>query len=148
MHVPRTLGHLKLMKRLFFLLVLVLPFPVLANGQLLSPPNAWTLAEAGGLQIIDVRTPPEWAWTGVARTAGRANWWQVSGKGGFLEDVLEITGGDRSKPVALICARGVRSSEATRFLIAQGFTSVVDIGEGMLGSRVGPGWLDRRLPLE
>lgn len=136
------------MHRLLFLIILMLPLPTLAAEDLLPPPDAWTMAERGELLIIDVRTPPEWAWTGIPRTAARANWWQVSGRDGFLRDVLEITENDLNRRIALICARGVRSSEATRFLRSRGFTNVADIGEGMLGSRAGPGWLDRKLPLE
>lgn len=137
------------MRRLLLAVLLVLPLNAFAVGEVLvSPPEAWAEAEKGNLLIIDVRTPPEWAWTSVPKTAGRANWWQVSGSSGFLKDVLALTGGDRNRPIALICARGVRSSEATRFLQSQGFTNVRDIGEGMLGSRAGPGWLGRELPLE
>lgn len=136
------------MKRLLLLLVLLLPLPAAAANDLLPPQEAWALAEKGELLIIDVRTPPEWAWTGVPRTAARANWWQVAGSNGFLKDVMELTNGDRDRRIALICARGVRSSEAARFLQSKGFTNVSDIGEGMLGSRTGPGWLDRKLPLQ
>jgi rhodanese-related sulfurtransferase len=136
------------MRVLWILLVVLLPLSALGNGGLVAPPAAWERAEKGELLIIDVRTPPEWAWTGSPKGAGRANWWQVAGRDGFLADVLEITGGDRTRPLALICASGVRSSEAAAFLIRQGFTNVADIGEGMLGSRAGPGWLDRGLPLD
>lgn len=136
------------MKHALFILLLMLPTVGLANDGLLAPPEAWAQAEADKLIIVDVRTPPEWAWTGSPKTSSQANWWQLGGREGFLEDILEITDGDRSRPIALICARGVRSSEATAFLRSQGFTNVSDIGEGMLGSRAGPGWLDRKLPLE
>jgi len=118
-----------------------------ADDGLISPIDAATLSADGKLQIIDVRTPPEWAWTGVPQGAAKANWWQP-GDTGFLTDVLRAVNGDRSRPIALICARGVRSSKARRFLLARGFKHVRDIGEGMLGSRTGPGWLARRLPLE
>lgn len=117
------------------------------NTGLISPEMAAALSTEKRLKIIDVRSPPEWAWTGVATGAARANWWQP-GEKGFLNDVLQAVGGDRSRPIALICARGVRSSKARRFLLANGFTDVRDIGEGMLGSRLGPGWLARKLPLQ
>lgn len=117
------------------------------SAGLISPDMAAALSAEKQLKIIDVRSPPEWAWTGVAKGAARANWWQPGDKG-FLNDVLQAVGGDRTRPIALICARGVRSSKARRFLLARGFTDVRDIGEGMLGSRTGPGWLARKLPLE
>ncbi len=118
------------------------------DTSLLSPPDAWVKAEAGAVLVIDIRNAPERAWTGVARGAARASWWQVRGASGFLDDVLQIVGNDRSRAIALICARGVRSGAARAFLKTQGFTNVHDIGEGMLGSPAGPGWLRRELPLE
>ncbi|WP_417518680.1 rhodanese-like domain-containing protein [Minwuia sp.] len=136
------------MRIVLVLLCLILPGIAATTGDVVAPSDAWKRAEAGDLTIIDVRTPPEWAWTGTARTAHRANWWQISGPDGFLKDILRITGGDRDVAIALICARGVRSSAAARFLVQQGFSNVSDIGEGMLGSADGPGWLERDLPLD
>ncbi|MEM8582520.1 MAG: rhodanese-like domain-containing protein, partial [Pseudomonadota bacterium] len=52
-----------------------------------------------------------------------------------------------SQPVAVICARGIRSARLTRRLEAAGIGPIVDIPEGMLGSRSGPGWLSRELPV-
>ncbi len=132
------------------LILLILPGVAHADGDaaLLSPPDAWAEAESGRVVIIDIRNSPEWAWTGVARGAARASWWQVPGGNGFLDDVLAIVGNQRSRAIALICARGVRSSAAAAFLRANGFTNVRDIGEGMLGSAAGPGWLARELPVE
>lgn len=136
------------MIRALILLLIFFPSFALATGELLSPPDAWKRAEAGELTIIDIRTPPEWAWTGVPKTSKRATWWKLTGEEGFLDDVLALTGGDRDMPIALICAAGVRSSDAARFLISRGFSNVSDIGEGMMGGRAGPGWLERKLPLE
>ena len=126
---------------------LLAALPARADDRLIGPSDAWTAAEAGRLQIIDIRTPPEYHWTGSPKTAARADWWQLAGTSGFLTDILRIVTNDRTRPLALICARGVRSSKATAFLRSHGFTNVRDIGEGMLGSRAGPGWLDRKLPL-
>lgn len=135
-----------------FLVLILLILPGMAGAAdtdaLLAPPDAWAEAEGGQVLIIDIRNSPEWAWTGVARGAARASWWQVQGEDGFLDDVLAIVGNDRERAIALICARGVRSSAATAFLKSRGFTNVRDIGEGMLGSAAGPGWLVRKLPLE
>jgi rhodanese-related sulfurtransferase len=49
-------------------------------------------------------------------------------------------------PIALICARGVRSRGMTARLTAAGFTNIIDVPEGMLGSGAGSGWLMRGLP--
>ncbi|WP_416899405.1 MAG: rhodanese-like domain-containing protein [Minwuia sp.] len=136
------------MRVLTLLMAVLLPFCALAETGVMSPDAAWRKAEAGELLIIDIRTPPEWAWSGTPRGSARVNWLQLSGEEGFLKDVLEVTNGDRSRPLALICASGGRSSSAAAFLAANGFSQVADIGEGMGGSRQGPGWLARKLPLE
>ena len=52
------------------------------------------------------------------------------------------------RPIALICARGNRSTHAQRILRNAGFTRVYNIREGMFGSRDGPGWLSQTLPTE
>lgn len=130
------------------ILLLLMPLTARADAALLSPDQAWEEASAGQVLIIDVRNAAEWAWTGVPRGAARASWWQIGGESGFLEDVLAIVGHERDRAIALICARGVRSSDAAAFLRANGFSNVRDIGEGMLGSAAGPGWLKRQLPLE
>jgi rhodanese-related sulfurtransferase len=53
----------------------------------------------------------------------------------------------KDAPVALICARGVRSRGLSRRLIQAGFTNIIDVPEGMLGSGAGPGWLGAGLPV-
>ncbi len=142
----RGMRHLHL--RLLILLLLM-PFAApSAEVALLPPDRAWEEAQSGQVLIIDVRNAAEWAWTGVPRGAARASWWQIGGESGFLEDVLAIVGHERDRAIALICASGVRSSNAAAFLRANGFSNVRDIGEGMLGSAAGPGWLKRQLPLE
>lgn len=145
-----SLPHvLPLRSALLLLLIqaLLTGMPAMArdNG-LIAPTAAASLAETGDIQIIDVRTPAEWAWTGIARKAAKVNWWQPAS--GFVKGVLAAVDGDRNRPIALICATGVRSSKARRLLLANGFTNVRDIGEGMMGGRAGPGWLARKLPLE
>ena len=55
--------------------------------------------------------------------------------------------GREDVPVALICARGVRSARLSQRLAEAGFTNIIDVPEGMLGSGAGPGWLKRGLPV-
>lgn len=47
---------------------------------------------------------------------------------------------DASKPVLCICAGGVRSERAAKFLTSQGYTNVTNMAEGMNG------WQTRGLP--
>ena len=101
--------------------------------------------QAGTLVLVDIRTPQEWRATGIPAGARRSDWWQDGGRRRFLRDIMAFTDGDRARPIAVICARGGRSSQAFRLLREQGFTEVYDVDEGMLGSRAGPGWLARKL---
>lgn len=127
-------------------LFILLPLPALS--QEMSAPEALEAAQSGKLKLIDIRTPPEWKQTGVARDALRINMLHPQGAAGFLNEVLSNVGGDKSAPIALICRTGNRTTQVQKFLQAQGFTNVYNVKEGMAGSSAGPGWLARKLPVE
>lgn len=120
----------------------------LAAGGLIAADEAHERAQAGEITIVDVRSPAEWRETGIATGARLATIHNRKGPMGFLEEMIALVEGDKSKPVAMICARGARSAAATAFLRGQGFTNVFDIGEGMLGRDERPGWIARDLPVE
>jgi rhodanese-related sulfurtransferase len=132
--------------RIYFLIAGLAALP--ATAQEMSAPDAYAAAQAGKLTLIDIRTPPEWKQTGVARGATLINMIHPRGAQGFLDEVLAKVGGDRTAPIALICRTGNRTTQVQKFLQAQGFTSVSHVPEGMAGSRAGPGWLARQLPTE
>lgn len=111
-------------------------------GDLLTPPEAYEYAASGEITLIDIRRPDEWVSTGVGKGAYPLDMRRQD----FIAELDKIVGGARGTPVALICARGVRSRRMTEVLTDAGFTRIIDIPEGMLGSRVGPGWLGRGLP--
>ena len=119
--------------------VVRLPF----EGDVINPPDARKYAISGDLTLLDIRRPDEWAATGSGEGAHRLDMRRKD----FIEVLDGLLDGDRSKPVALICARGVRSNWTSQKLIEVGFTNVIDVPEGMLGSSTGPGWLKRKLPL-
>jgi len=66
----------------------------------------------------------------------------------LLQSILQMTGGDRNAPIALICRTGNRTTQAQKHLQSLGFTQVYNVKEGMAGSIAGPGWLKRDLPLD
>lgn len=105
------------------------------------PQEAHTLMKEIGLVLVDIRTPPEWMRTGIAEGAIALT---PSGPD-FVNDILDLLGGDKAKPFALICASGNRSAHAQRFMQAQGFTNCINVVEGMTGGP-GPGWIMRGLP--
>lgn len=120
-------------------------FNVLAiNGEdALSPIQVQAAVERGDILLVDIRRPDEWAATGIAKGAVPVDMRRAD----FTEALAAYNAADKSRPVALICARGVRSRNLTNALKAAGFTNIIDVPEGMLGSGAGPGWLARGLPV-
>jgi len=114
--------------------------------EIMTPATALARAEAGSVLLVDVRRPREWRDTGVAVPAREVTMHQETGPRGFLADMVAAVGGDKSMPVALICASGVRTSWASRFLSANGFSEVYNVKEGMLGRGGDTGWIKRGLP--
>ena len=123
----------------------VIAGPVWAAGEqsIMTPVEAHDAASAGEVILLDIRTADEWAETGVP-ASGHAVSMHVPG---FLEKLAELNGGDPSKPVALICARGNRSAFLKGELEKRGFTQIIDVSEGIIGGQNGPGWMKRGLPL-
>lgn len=112
--------------------------------QQISVEEAHRMAEAGEILLIDIRRPDEWAASGSPASGHRLDMRRED----FTEALLELTGGTQDARVALICARGVRSSRLTNRLIEAGFTNIIDVPEGMLGSAAGPGWVRAGLPVD
>lgn len=110
---------------------------------MLAVETAFAQAEAGSIYLIDIRRPDEWDRTGIAQPAipldMRREDFEV-----ILRSIFEKSG---DRPVAIICARGVRSDRMNTRLQEAGFTNILDVPEGMLGSGAGPGYIERNLPL-
>ena len=121
-------------------------YNVLADNEgskAIDPVQAHEAAEAGDILLIDIRRPDEWARTGVGAGAIPLD----MRRSDFEDVLLARAEGDTARPIALICARGVRSRRMSDRLAAAGFTRIIDVPEGMLGSGAGPGWLRRGLPV-
>ena len=118
--------------------------PIVAEGTTqLSVEEAHAQATSGDILLIDIRRPDEWKSTGVGEGALPLD----MRRDDFIEALNAATGDDRTRPVALICARGVRSARLTQRLSDAGYTQLIDVPEGMLGSRAGPGWVAKGLPV-
>jgi rhodanese-related sulfurtransferase len=116
--------------------------PNAATAKQISAPDAKTMAAVDEVLLVDIRTPGEWARSGLPEGALALSMQRQD----FPQALLEAMGGDMSKPVALICATGSRSAMLQRYLQAQGFSHVLDVSEGMMGNFSAPGWLRRGLP--
>jgi rhodanese-related sulfurtransferase len=118
--------------------------PVFARA---ATPEIWSASDAAKalakneISLIDVRSRPEWLETGIAAGA-----WPISLHEGHFERRLfaarDLSG---PRPVALICATGGRSARLLNALTKAGYEGFIDVSEGMLGSRRGPGWIARGL---
>lgn len=100
----------------------------------------------GEILLLDIRMPKEWKETGIAEGAHPVTMHQSAT--GFLKELNELASHDKGKPIALICATGGRSAFIRRYLTKAGYSNVMDVGEGMLGSKHGPGWLKLNLPIK
>lgn len=137
------------MRAIGLLILILVAWP--ASAEVLTAKDARARAQAGALTIIDIRLPVEWAETGLPKGGEGVSLQDPATlqiRPEFADDVLRAVGGDRNRPIALICARGNRSELATALLTHAGFTEVNDISEGMIGGDNGPGWLARDLPTE
>ena len=109
----------------------------------LTVEQAHLAALAGDITLIDIRRPEEWAMTGVPAGAVPIDMRSTQ----FVDMLLAQTKGQTDRPIALICARGVRSAWLAGQLAQAAFANVLDVPEGMMGSGAGPGWLKRGLPV-
>jgi rhodanese-related sulfurtransferase len=113
-----------------------------AGGSYASPPDVLNAVRDGRVLLVDLRRPDEWERTGLAEGAVPIDMRRPD----FIEAVRQARV-DATQPVAVICARGVRSQRMTTRLIEAGIKPILDVPEGMLGSFAGPGWLKRGLPV-
>ncbi|WP_406645301.1 rhodanese-like domain-containing protein [Aliisedimentitalea scapharcae] len=114
------------------------------DGGKLTVAQAHQQAKSGAVILIDIRTPREWRATGIGDGAHPID----MRRDDFVAALQSVAGSDPSAPIALICARGVRSARMSLRLSAAGFSNIIDVPEGMLGSGAGPGWIRAGLPVE
>lgn len=112
-------------------------------GDTIGADQAHQLVQDGALTLIDIRRPDEWAATGSPEGAVRLD----MRRDDFDVALLALRTERPNAPIAVICARGVRSARLANRLFEAGFTDIRDIPEGMFGSAAGPGWIARGLPV-
>lgn len=103
-------------------------FQTEASKTSLSPKEfAQKIKEQPDAQIIDVRTPEEFA-KGHLHSAKNINW-----NGNDFDRQIEKL--DKSKPVFVYCLSGNRSSAAARHMRSKGFEEVYHLKSGIIGWR-------------
>ena len=78
--------------------------------------------------IFDLRSFRECCQTGIAKGLATVTIHDTDGIKAFICDMVKIACGNKSKPVALICAAGVWSARALKILAANGFILVPCLG--------------------
>ena len=114
-----------------------------AASETMDAASAREKAVAGEILLIDIRTPAEWASSGVADAAHTLDMQDPD----FVKKLSALAAANPGKPLAMMCATGARSSYVVDALERAGATNVVNVVEGMMGSKAGPGWLRRGLPV-
>ena len=94
--------------------------------------------------LLDIRTPEEWKETGIASAAIPLTMHNKE----FLNGFQKIVQDNPEKKIGIICATGGRTLWLQSELAKRGLGPVIDVSEGMMGSRAGPGWIARGLALK
>lgn len=114
------------------------------SGGTIGANEAFRRAAEGSIVLIDIRLPSEWRRTGVGVNAIPITKHQSLYN---FVDQLKKVAGNNDRPIALICAEGVRSASMQNILMEFGFKGVIDVHEGMEGNAEGPGWIKSGLPV-
>ena len=130
------------------LLLWGLSFTAQADGQKISVVDAFKLAANDEILLVDVRSEAEWVETGIAPNAVTLTVHQEGGLAQFSNKLQALIEQNPDKPIALICAGGVRTHHAQAYLEKQGISNVLDVTEGMVGGFFTKGWIDHNYPVE
>ncbi len=118
---------------------LLFSLAALADAPIISAPEAQAKLKRGEIVLLDIRSPKEWRETGVAKGA-----WPVSmHESDFAKRINAILAEYPPEQIAVMCAVGGRSKHIADLLERQGITGVIDMSEGMMGNKRGPGWIAR-----
>jgi rhodanese-related sulfurtransferase len=102
--------------------------PVEAHAFLQSRPDAL---------FVDVRMEIEYLYVGHPPGVVHVSWYEYpqmqADPEGFVAQVAREAGGDRNRPVVLLCRSGKRTIDAGQALEAAGFTDVVNVLHGFEG---------------
>lgn len=95
-----------------------------ADTTQLSPDQFEIAVSKPGVQLVDVRTPEEYA-KGHIKNSMLADW---KNRKEFKSGTATL---DKSKPVYLYCLAGIRSHAAAGFLRSKGYTQVYELAGGI-----------------
>jgi len=122
------------MKKIFFILFLFISIGILEAKQIIAHPTLefYNKHLKDSTPIVDIRTPPEWQQTGILKGAVTIMFFDRRGNYDikkFLKELNEKV--DTTKPFAIICHTGQRTSMVVPFLSDQLGYTVVNLLGGM-----------------
>jgi rhodanese-related sulfurtransferase len=97
---------------------------------------------AEGVTLVDIRTPREWAQTGVVPGSHRITFFHENGgvNPAFLPELQQVMSGT-GQPVAVICRTGNRTQTLARILTEElGYGTVYNVRDGITR------WISAGLP--
>ncbi len=104
---------------------------------IITPTDAHDQALSGAVILVDIRRPDEWLETGIGEGALALDMRNDE----FVRQLVTLRRANPDTPIALICRTGNRSKFVVSTLSGQGFPGLMDVAEGMVGGRNGPGWI-------
>lgn len=123
------------MKFLFAFLLLAATSCSSAQNTTISPTDFQKAVTENSVQVLDVRTPEEYN-EGFISGAVLANW---NDQTSFQQGIAAL---DKTQTVYIYCKSGRRSAAAQEWMLANGFTKVVNLEGGILA------WNEAGLPTE
>jgi rhodanese-related sulfurtransferase len=119
----------------------ILP-PARAGHSVMSAGAARDAAASGELVLIDIRTPEEWAASGVPDVAVPIDMRSPE----FLPRIAALKQERPERMIGLICATGGRSGYVAQYLHDAGVDGIVNVAAGVHGRP--DGWLALGLPVK
>lgn len=107
-----------------------------AMAGLLTPREAWSLVEAGAIDLVDTRTVAERDLIGYVPGSIAIEWYDYPRKvrnERFIDELREKVAPER--PVAFLCRSGVRSHHAAALATASGYAKAYNVIEGFEGDK-------------
>ena len=101
-------------------------------------------AGSGDVVLVDVRTAPEWVESGVIERSHLITYFDKDFrplKDEFMQKFSKVSGGDKNKPIVVICRTGQRSKLVAGILDREGYKNVYNYKEGIIG------WLTEKKPV-
>lgn len=89
-----------------------------------GPPAAAVAARQAGAVVIDVRSAAEWQ----SGHAEQATLIPIDELDARLAEVEALVGGDKQRPIVVVCRSGARAGRARELLLSKGFTHVENGG--------------------